>query len=171
MQTAPRMKYGVSMQKMPAFFENLAPREMDNQTRSNMLAQLGRPLKVEARAGEGEVNRRRNWRDSPEAGGNSRWGSPCSRGVLYLDIVGPWTLVGYANMAEVQHAAFGLTLNMEDAIHYHKVRARKQKIIQSLLFSATKQNNKRINYFTSHELLSKPCKGSCHMQCVPFRQV
>ena len=79
---------------MPGFYENLAPREMDNQTRSNMLAQLGRPLKVEARAGEGEVNRRRNWRDSPEAGGNSRWGSPCSRGVLYLDIVGPWTLVG-----------------------------------------------------------------------------
>ena len=128
---------------MPGFFENLAPREMDNQTRSNMLAQLGRPLKVEARAGEGEVNRRRNWRDSPEAGGNSRWGSPCSRGVLYLDIVGPWTLVGYANVAEVQHAAFGLTLNMEDAIHYHKVRARKQKIIQSLLYSATKQNKKK----------------------------
>ena len=154
---------------MPGFYENLAPREMDNQTCSNMLAHLGRPLKVEARAGEGEVKRR--CRGFPEAGCNSRWGSPCSRGVLYLDIVGPWTLVGYANVAEVQHAAFGLTLNMEDAIHYHKVRARKQKIIQSLSFSATKQNVKGINYFTSHEPLSKPCKGSCHMQCVPFRQV
>ena len=151
MQITSRLKDVVNIQKMPGLFhwENLDPIlffllilwwvivlimvpqatiEMDNQTRSNVLADCwmhsghsGIGGKGSTRAGEGPVIRRCT---NCHTADPSILGSPCSRGVLYPHLVWDWTS-GHVGKS----AVFALDIKDEDAIHYLKVRARKQKII------------------------------------------